>query len=658
MSATLAIYWQDLVAIFNEALHSELATHILAIPFLFVYMLYRKRKMLRTVISLDSKPGKGLISTNEIVGSLLFLLSFFTYWHGSYTFYPLEHHLISLTIFVAGCTLIIFNAKTLKTLAFPIAFLLFLTPPPLEIIYAAGVTLSTVSSEAACNFLKAIGLPVSLADQYGTPAIILQRPEGLPLTFAVDIACAGVYSLMGFAVFAVFASYIVRGAAWKKAATFLIGFPLIYALNITRIIIVVLIGSQFGMEAAMQVFHLFGGWILIFSGTLLLLYLSEKLWKTQIFAPKGSPILCPECNQTQEKRQGFCLACGRLLKYMNAKIHDRDIAKIAALIVSANLILLLEVPVFALTEGPAKVDFQSPTGGEVSTELLPQIPDYTLQFVYRDRRFEEVAAQDASLIYAYGPTNGSKTKIWVTVELANTRSALHRWEVCLITWPQEKGYQPQATQLGLREVQLLENPPLIGRYFAFTKSNITQVVLYWFEKAIFDTGSGFQQEYAKISLIAYPNSPEDVSRTEDQLLPFAQAIVNYWQPIKTWSWVALTLGQNGNALIAITVALLGIVIGFRIIEDLKGRKSNLKVYSKLVPEEKVILRAVHQAAKEEKPSTHAIASSYRELTQKPIRLDQLFKTLKEAEDAGLVKREIISRNDEPTLVWKTKIPFP
>ena len=36
--APAILYWQDLTIVFNEALKSDLATHILAIPFLIAYI--------------------------------------------------------------------------------------------------------------------------------------------------------------------------------------------------------------------------------------------------------------------------------------------------------------------------------------------------------------------------------------------------------------------------------------------------------------------------------------------------------------------------------------------------------------------------------------------------------------------------------------------
>ena len=655
---TLAIYRQDLAIIGNEAIRSELTSYMLAIPFLLTYLIYRKRKMLNAVIPFETSTLRRSVLIHEIIGATLCLLAFLLYWHGSYTFHPLEYHIASLPLFVAGCTLITFNTQTLKALAFPIAFLFFLTPPPLETIYAAGATLSTLNSEAAYHILKAISLPVSLENQYGTPVIVLQKPEGL-LSFAIDIACAGVYSLIGFTIFSVFAAYIARGPAWKKATLFLAGFPLIYALNITRIIIIVLIGSQYGMETAMQAFHLLGGWVLIFLGTLILLTLSEKIFKTQLFTKKPKTTPCNHCSQNPAIKQHFCPACGKLLTSVKIRLSKRDITKIFVLIISAILIANLQVPVFALTEGPTKVTLQTPSGEQTTTQILPEIQGYATKFIYRDKKFEEIAKQDASLTYAYLPTDETKTPVWVTIEIAKTRSSLHLWEICLITHREKKGYPPVATQLDLRDVQLLENPPITARYFAFQdiKTNLTQVVLYWYENAFFNTGSSQEQEHVKISLIAFAENPEDIPIIEDGLLPFGKAIASYWQPIKTWSQIALVIAQNGNILIMITtMALLGIVM-IQVIKNQKEKESNLKVYNKLASEEKLILQAVHQATQKAKPTGKAIASSYQKLAKKPIQLSLLIEKLIAAEEAGLVKTHVISQDDEPVLIWKNHVPF-
>jgi len=652
--ATLAIYWQDLAIIMSDAVESEITNYMLAIPFILLYLIYRKRKMLRTVATFENEyEPKRTGRMSLVIGVLLCLASVTFYWYGSYSFTPLEYHMATLPIFLAGLTLILFNPQTLRQAAFPIAFLIFLTPPPAEILYALGSTLSVISSEASYTIVKAFGIPSALSSEYGNPTITITRPDGTTIPFAVDIACSGIYSLIGFLIFAAFIAYITRDKTWKKPAIFLIGLPLIYALNIIRITIILLIGYHYGEQLALQIFHLLGGWILIFLGTLLLLTISEKLFKIKLFTKTGPPKPCPACNSAEDQKESFCLYCGRLIKYPQVRLRWGDIAKIVAIAAAVTLLLSIQAPVFALTEGPAQIIIQTLAGEQGNTQILPQIQGYELKFLYRDRGFEQRAKQDASLVYAYIPTDKTKDTVYVAIEVAATKSSLHRWEACLITWPQTHGYQPKVTQFDLRDIQILQNPPITARYFAFqyTKTNQTQVVLYWYETSTFKTNSTSQQKYVKISLIALPLSPVEIHNVEDQLLPIAKTVANHWQPIKTWTQIALTVAQNGLAFTVATAILIAAMLTFHTLESQKERKSTLKLYNKLSTREKIILQAVSQASQEGKPITKAIAKRHNFPKNRSI-----IKIIEDAEKLGLIKRYIKSQEDEPKLSWKTPSP--
>ncbi len=656
--ATLAIYNQDLFAIANEGTTSELMSYIIAIPFLFGYFIYRKRKMLKATITFkESKPSRSNIHIHEIVGALFCLLALIIYWHGSYTFYPLEYHIASLPLFLAGTILIVFNTQTLRTLTFPITFLLFLIPPPIQTIYTLGTTLSTYNSETVYTLLKTLGMPVSLTTQYGAPVIFLESSEILPSAFTIDIACAGIYSLIGFTLFASFFAHIARGAMPKKLAIFIIGLPLIYGLNIIRITTIILIGAQYGIGAAIGVFHLFGGWALIFLGTLILLPFSEKILKIQIITTKSKPQPCSHCDKRPVEKQNFCPACGRLQTYPRMKISKRDMLKITALLISTSLIMLYGVPTLALTQGPEGVVITS--GEQVSTQILPEIPSYTLVFVERNTEFEQISGQDASLEYQY-VAYGSPI-IRVTLEIGVSLSSVHRPEISWVTWPQRTGRQPQAIQLDLRDVQLLQNPPITARFFAFEHPgfNQTQVMLYWYEQAIFETGSGLEQKYVKITLIANTNNPQNFSKIEDMLLPFGEAIANYWKPIKTWSKITLTIAQYGTTLIAAITSLLAVMLILHRIKRIKQSKASLQTFNKLVlPEERTILKAVNQAGQKGRSTGQSVASFYQKLSQAPIRFKTLLQKLSQAEEAGLIHREIANQEDNPILIWKINVNLP
>jgi len=582
ITAVIILFSQDLIIIFKDALYSKTTSYLLAIPVLFTYLIYRKRKMLRTVIPVENEnEPKEIRYIPQICGVLLSITATLLYWHGSYTFTPLEYHMLSLPIFTAGLTLILFNPQTLRQLAFPVAFLTFLTPPPSEILYAVGSTLSVLSSEASNTIVNALGIPSTITSEYGNPTITITRPDGKPLNFTVDIACSGIYSLIGFLIFAVFVAYIIRDKTWKKLALIILGIPIVYFLNIIRITIILILGYHYGEALALQAFHLLGGWVLIFLGTLLLLATSEKIFKTQIFTNPTEN--CPRCTPTPKFKESFCIACGRILKPPELTIQKDDVAKIAAITASIILLLSIQAPVFALTQGPPIVIINTPSGQKVSTDIFPQISNYTLSFWSRDTEFEQKAKQDMSLIYLYSPVNQSGDLIWVTIEIAPTRSSLHRWETCLITWPLTHGKQPKVTQIELKDIQILENPPIISRYFAFnyTQTHVIQTVLYWYETATFTTNSTAKQEHVKISLIAYPQNMKELPKIENQLTTMAKEIAEYWQPIKTWSQITLLISQNGITLTAATSTILTATIIVYTLERRKQRKANTNAYQKL-----------------------------------------------------------------------------
>jgi len=655
IASTLAIFHQDLAIIINDALQNEATSYVLTIPFLFIYLIYRKRKMLRKVIPLENKEQpKKTRHLPTIMGILISTTAILLYWQGSYTFTPLQYHMLTLPIFTVGLTLILFNTQTLRQLAFPIAFLILLTPPPSQILYTLGSTLSVISSKVSYAIISALGIPATLISEYGNPIIQITTQSQKTLSFAVDIACSGIYSLIGFIVFAVFVTYIIRDKPWKKLALFLTGFSLIYILNIIRITTIILIGFYSNEEIALQLFHLLGGWFLILMGTFLMLLIAEKIFHTQFFA---KPIQkCGECDTKPKTNQNFCFTCGRILKPVSIRLQRTDIIKITTIIISVILLISIQTPVFALTEGPAQVIIQTPAGEQGNTQLLPQIEGYTLAFAYRDTDFEELARQDASLLYAYYPSDETKDPVWVGVEIGTSTSLLHNWETCLISWQLEHEKSALVTQLALKDIQIQQNPPIISRYFAFqwVKTNQTQVVLYWFETARFMTNGTAQQKNIKISLITYPPTPQNLTEAEN-LLSFATAIVEHWQPIKTWMQISVILSQNGAYLAAITTIFLAVLIVLYIIEKIKQIKANANAYQKLSKPTKQIIDIVIKTQKATKPTLSAIAAKYKNRTGESIEKEELFHRISEAEKTGIIKSCIASNQDEPIQIWKAQM---
>jgi len=650
--ATSALYWQDFVIITNDALHSDLSTHILVIPLLIIYIIYRKRKILIATTSnqFSTTQHDKNILIKDITGTLLCIVAYLIKWYGSSTFQPIEYHIASLPIFVVGLTLVIFNTQTLRSLIFSIAFLYFLVPPPTRLALEAGSVLATLNARIAFKILKSIGIPVILSNTYMSPIIYLETLSGTQIPFAIDVACSGLYSFIGFTIFAVFIAYIIRDPLYKKITIFAMGLPIIYSLNIIRIIMIVIIGHVSGPNIAFNIFHILGGWTLILIGTLVIFIISEKALNIQIFKSKSRQ--CNRCNNYEDAK--YCMDCGKVLKIYPNKMPRNDLLKTVFITIFTILLMFIQVPVFALTEGAAEVFIQQPTGVYTITKILPEIEEYDVRFVYRDVEFEKISGQNASLTFQY-LSKTFKKPIWIGIEVAPTKLQLHPWEVCLITTPETHGREAQVSQLDLRDVHLLDNPPLTARYFAFQRKdyNETQVILYWYIRSTFKTAEGHQQKWTKISVIQFTNNPNEYRNMEEELLPVAKAIANYWQPITNWSWISLTIAKNGLIMITITTFILIIIILMAFRNDIEKKTIAKYTHSQISNLDDLQIIDSIKALEKETATVSKIAKKYKEISGKDLELERLRIKLKVAENIKIIKKKIINVNDEPYISWET-----
>jgi exosortase/archaeosortase family protein len=473
------------------------------------------------------------------------------------------------------------------------------------------------------------------------------------MNFTVDVACSGIYSLTGFLVFATFIAYIARDKPWKKSALFAIGFPLIYLLNIIRITTIVAIGYNIGEQLALDIFHLLGGWILIFIGTIILLAISEGILKINLFnRRKNTCPLCTSNNPTTTRN--YCTNCGRITKHKPAKFNTKDTAKTIAIITAILFLLWIQMPVFATTHSPVPVLIQTPDGETGNTQLFPNITGYNLGFEYRDTGFEKTSKQDYSLMFSYIPTEENKTMIWIGLEIASTTGSLHRWETCLVTWPQTQGYQVRVAQLDLKDTQILDNPPVIARYFAFQylQGDQTQLVLYWYETSIFTINDTAQQKQVKISLVTFPETPENLPTMENEILPIAEAIANYWQPIKTWALVSMIISQNGLNLALGTTAFLIATVDTYFFERRTQEKTQMDAYRKLATKDQQLVDTIRKIQQTTPSTVEEIRNTYEGTTKTEVTTEQLEQKLAELSKIGVVKNVIGNDRDEPIKTWK------
>jgi len=649
----LVVYWQDLMILVNEAMQNEALTHIVLVPFLICFLMYRKRKLVKASLAMEAlRIRKERISLSEIIGIALCISAFLLYWYGSYTFYPLEYHIASLLIFIIGTARILLDTGTLKAIIFPILLLIFLIPLPFSIIFAAGGTLGNLNTQASYELLRMTGVPVALSSEFGPPTIEVHNPSALPIRFGVDIPCSGIYSLIAFAMFATFIAYIAQGSIIKKIALFSIGFLMLQILNVLRITLTVLIAYRIGEEVAMILFHTFSGWFLILVGMLLLLTTSEKLLHLRIFGTTRNAASCPECDGESKETGSFCSRCGKYLENRRTKLPKRFWIKMTALLLVSYFVMLsIQAPVFVFAQG-LTISNPSP---ETGVDVFPQITDYQLQFLYRDQEFEKISRQDASLLYAYISQSISDPTVYVLVAVADSVTNLHSWEACLFTLQAAQGYSQLVTVLNSSDVQLMQDPPITARYFTFQHpANYTQVTLYWYQQALFKTGLTIEPKYTRISLIILTTNQTNRPILEHKLLNMGQSIAAYWEPLKARSLVSLGIPAMQALLASVLFLALFTQVG-QYTREWRRKTTNLKIFEKLAsPEEKLLYQTIKGLGqKTDETTTQNIASAIEEVTGKVTKTGKLAQMLNHLEKNKIIDAEVTSIEDQPRLVWKT-----
>lgn len=243
-------YFQTLVWLVESWMYNPYYSHGFIIPGISLYFIWTKK---------DSLTGP-MQRTSQELGFYLILVALLI--HGLGFFWTIKSLSgISLIMSITGVILFLYGKEIIKELSFPLLFLIFSIPLPINDFLTPAVQyLSTVSSTFLAGL---IGIP---AHNVG---YVIYIPAG---SFEVGLPCSGLRSVISLmAVAAVFA-YILEGSKRMKAVIFFSSIPLALMGNIVRITSVLFIADRYTTQVAMSFFHGFSS-LVLFSISLLGLFL-------------------------------------------------------------------------------------------------------------------------------------------------------------------------------------------------------------------------------------------------------------------------------------------------------------------------------------------------------------------------------------------------
>lgn len=252
----LGIYSPIIPEMVTEWLNHSDNSHGFIVPLMSGYFLWQRKDKLSS-----------LNPESSLIGGLLLLLSLLIYlisYAGGIAFTSRIAFVLSLLALLWCCL----GTAVIRTLLFPVLFLLFMIPVPYSLLTIVSMPLQLIATKISANIIQACSIPV--------------YREGNMLFFVgtqleVAEACSGIRSIVSLAMLAIaFASMTTSG--WKgKMVLVLSAIPVAIIANIFRVSGTGILAHFYGDKIARGFLHEFSGIVVFIFGFLVLMGISALL---------------------------------------------------------------------------------------------------------------------------------------------------------------------------------------------------------------------------------------------------------------------------------------------------------------------------------------------------------------------------------------------
>lgn len=216
-------------------------SHGFLVPLVSGYLIWAQRDRLKHLPVQPSYWG-----TVAVVGGLLLLVLGTL---GSVRF--LQN--VSTVIVLAALVWALLGPAFLRTLAFPLGFLLFFVPLPALVLNQIALPLQLFAAKCAVGTLSLAGVPVlrqgNIVELAGT-------------SLEVAEACSGIRSLQALVALSTVFAYVAQRKLYKRVLLVLSSVPIAVLVNAGRVSGTGLIAHYYGVEKAEGFYHSFASWLI------------------------------------------------------------------------------------------------------------------------------------------------------------------------------------------------------------------------------------------------------------------------------------------------------------------------------------------------------------------------------------------------------------
>ena len=227
---------------------SDLFSHIVLIPFISLYLVWQKRATLPPP-SLSGRPWSPI---PLLAGAALLVCYCISALSGgqSASADSLALSTLFLLLLFGGVCCQFLGKETLKAIAFPLGFLIFMVPFPIWLRESLETFLQHSSAVAAFVFFKLSGTPVF------NHGMVFELPG-----FSIEVApeCSGIHSSLALFITSLLAGYFFLKSPWKRAWLAAAVIPLAILRNGVRIFTIGELCVHIGPEMINSPIHRRGG---------------------------------------------------------------------------------------------------------------------------------------------------------------------------------------------------------------------------------------------------------------------------------------------------------------------------------------------------------------------------------------------------------------
>jgi exosortase C (VPDSG-CTERM-specific) len=222
----VACFAQPFLHLVRLAFAEDLFSYVLLIPFISSYLAWIRRKQLphtsegaRWPAAIPAVAGLGLLAATQFSSARPAM-------DASESLLPFQMLSFCLLLWSGGFVLL--GSRTMRALAFPFVFLVFMAPIPPSIVEVLETTLQHASADVSYRFIQLAGIPVYRSGlDFHMPRIAL----------SVAKECSGIRSTLVLFMSALVAGHMFLRRVWTRWVLVLIVIPLGIARNAFRILV-------------------------------------------------------------------------------------------------------------------------------------------------------------------------------------------------------------------------------------------------------------------------------------------------------------------------------------------------------------------------------------------------------------------------------------